>query len=236
MITVLVTPGRLVAGAELALEDEEQHHLTVRRAREGEPVALLDGAGGRATGRLKWGAKVFTVMVDRVSREARPATVTLAVGAGDRERFALLAEQAVQLGATRIVPIETERTVTVATRVREGTLDKVRRRAREALKQCAAAWECAVSESVPLDQFLAEAPAGARWLADHAGGAAPTLGVSDTLTVLVGPEGGFTAAERDRILSAGWQPVALGPHILRFETAALAALSTAWQARHRGTA
>ena len=236
MITVLVAPGGLVAGAELALEEEEQHHLTVRRAREGEAVMLLDGAGSRGTGQLRWAGKVFSVAVDRVSTEPRPAAVTLAVGAGDRERFALLAEQAVQLGATRIVPLETDRTANVATRVREGTLDKVRRRAREALKQCSAAWECAVAECVALEAFLAEAPQGARWLADHAGGAAPSLGVSDTLTVLVGPEGGFTATERDRILSAGWVPVALGPHILRYETAALAALSTAWQARHRGDA
>ncbi|MBK8006334.1 MAG: RsmE family RNA methyltransferase [Gemmatimonadetes bacterium] len=234
MITVLATPGTLVAGAELALEEEEQHHLTVRRAREGEAVMLLDGAGCRGTGQLRWAGKVLSVAVDRVSREPRPPAVTLAVGAGDRERFALLAEQAVQLGATRIVPIETDRTANVATRVREGTLDKVRRRSREALKQCSAAWECAVAECVGLEQFLAEAPQGACWLADHAGSAAPSLGVSDTLTVLVGPEGGFTATERDRILSAAWVPVALGPHILRYETAALAALSTAWQARHRG--
>ena len=236
MITVLVAPGALVAGAELALEEEEQHHLTVRRAREGEAVMLLDGAGSRGTGQLHWAGKLFSVAVDRVSTEPRPPAVTLAVGAGDRERCALLAEQAVQLGATRIVPIETDRTANVATRVREGTLDKVRRRAREALKQCSAAWECAVAECVALEAFLAQAPQGARWLADHAGGAAPSLGVSDRLTVLVGPEGGFTATERDRILSAAWVPVALGPHILRYETAALAALSTAWQARHRGDA
>lgn len=122
----------------------------------------------------------------------------------------------------------------MAARLRPQHLERLRRRAREALKQCGAAWEVALEAPVALDVFLAATGAGARWFADHAGTGVPRLGAGEALTVLVGPEGGFTAAERDRILSAGWQPVALGPHILRFETAALAALSTAWQARRWG--
>jgi 16S rRNA (uracil1498-N3)-methyltransferase len=234
--TILLAPGSLVVRERIALPAEEQHHLAVRRAREGEPVTALDGAGHRGMGRLVADGDQLAVVLDRVSLVPRPPECTLAVGAGDKDRFGLIAEQAVQLGATRLIPLETERTTGVATRLRDGQLDRLRRRAREALKQCEAAWAPEILAPMPLEELLGSVRDGARWLADHAGeGGAPRLGAADPLAVLVGPEGGFTAGERDRILGLGWTPVALGPHILRFETAALAALSAAWQARQRGT-
>ena len=69
------------------------------------------------------------------------AELTLAVGAGDRDRFAWLVEKAVELGVTAVVPLETERTAGVATRVATTQhLAKLRRQALEAIKQCGAAW------------------------------------------------------------------------------------------------
>jgi 16S rRNA (uracil1498-N3)-methyltransferase len=72
-------------------------------------------------------------------------------------------------------------------------------------------------------------------LADAAGSTPPeTLG-QGALTVVIGPEGGLTDAERQSIVTAGYRPTALGPHTLRFETAALAAAAVATMARMRGS-
>lgn len=234
MIAVLAGTEGIAPGARLVLNQDEARHLEVRRAKDGEAITVLDGAGTRGFGRLVRQAEGYAVEVDRVARDPLPPAVTLAVGAGDRDRFALVAEQAAQLGATRIVPIECESTRGVATRLRDSHLDRVRRRAREALKQCGAAWAPEIDSPAALDAVLAGLGPGPRWLADHAGQEAPALGPEAPLIILVGPEGGFTATERELALQAGFVPVRLGPHILRFDTAALAALSTAWQARQRG--
>ncbi len=113
-------------------------------------------------------------------------------------------------------------------------LDRLRRRALEAVKQSGNPWACAVEDPVSLDQFLARPAAGLRWLADPAGvPPASTLG-DEPVTVLVGPEGGLSGEERAAAAAAGYQPVSLGPHVLRFETAAIAAAAAVQAARSRG--
>jgi 16S rRNA (uracil1498-N3)-methyltransferase len=233
MITLLARPGSLVAGAAVLLEAEEEHHLAVRRAGPDSAIELLDGAGTRADGRLLQEGRRLTVRVERLTTEPQPAATVLAVGAGDRDRFGLLVEQAAQLGATRLVPLETDRAVSVATRLRNAHLERLRRRAREAIKQSGAAWAPAVDEPLPLTEFLSRPRDGTAWLADAEGAPPPGLPAAEPLTVAVGPEGGFTDEERALLLRAGFRPVRLGPHLLRFETAALAALITAWLARQR---
>jgi 16S rRNA (uracil1498-N3)-methyltransferase len=233
VITVLVRPGSLVQGTTVTLEPEEEHHLAVRRAPPDAPVRLLDGEGTRAEGRLALKGRQVTVQVERVERMAAPAPTVLAVGAGDRDRFSLVVEQATQLGATRIVPLDTTWTASVATRLRESHLERVRRRARDAIKQCGAAWAPAVEDPLGLSDFLARERSGRAWLADAEGTMAATLGPAEAVTIAVGPEGGFTVEERAAFRAAAFVPVRFGPHLLRFETAALAALTVAWYARQR---
>ena len=119
VITVLVPPG-VGAGAARRerLDEAEQHHLRVRRARDGRarwrsgtaPGSSARAAGSRSSAkRGRWRSRPPS------GARGRPE-LTLAVGAGDRERFGWLVEKAVELGATRIVPLETERTGGVATR------------------------------------------------------------------------------------------------------------------------
>jgi len=234
MITVLAPAGSLEPGKRLTLEAAEEHHLAVRRTVPGMAIRLLDGEGTSAEGRLAGGAGRITVEIDRVEREPPAAPVVLAVGAGDRDRFAVLAEQAAQLGATTVQPLETALSASVATRLRGAHLERIRRRAREAIKQCGTAWAPRIPDPVPLARFLARPPDGARWLADRDGDAPPPLDPEEPLVVAIGPEGGFTQEERDGLAAAGFVAVRLGPHLLRFETAALAALTSAWLARQRG--
>ena len=187
-----------------------------------------------AHGRLRFSTTGAEALIESVSRVEPPVAVTLALGAGDRDRFALVVEKAAELGATDIVPLETERSLNVGSRVRSAQLDGLRRRAREAMKQCGSAWAMQVREPCRLEDFLREPGVGARWLADHLGDPDPRIGPTEPVIVAVGPEGGFTETEIQAMLDARFARVKLGPHVLRFETAALAALAVIWQARSRG--
>jgi 16S rRNA (uracil1498-N3)-methyltransferase len=239
VITVLVPPGVVPLGAGVGrrerLDDAEQHHLRVRRVHEGERVALRDGAGLVGIGRIAIVGKAWEVEIENAERRARPAALTLAVGAGDRERFGWLVEKAVELGATQIVPLVTARAGDVASRLRDSHIDKLRRQALEATKQCGAAWAVEVHAAVALEAFIERNEPGLRWLADAAGEAPPAALDGAAVTIVIGPEGGLEDQERAALLGAGFRPLALAAHTLRFETAALAAAAVVTTARLRGT-
>jgi 16S rRNA (uracil1498-N3)-methyltransferase len=234
VITVLVPAGAHPAGSRAPIDENEAHHLRVRRVEAGDPVGLRDGAGLIGTGRAVQEGQSWLVEVDAAAAAPRPAELILAVGAGDRERFVWLVEKATELGVTTVVPLLTERTAGVATRVREQHLPKLRRHALETLKQCGAAWAPMVEPPVELPAFLGRRRAGVQWLADPTGATPASAMDATPVTVVVGPEGGLSDSERAALLAGGFQPRALGVHTLRFETAALAAAVMVTTARLRG--
>lgn len=218
VITLLARPGTLPEGtAEVALAPEEARHFTVRRGNAGASVRVLDGRGTVATGVVVDGARV---RIEQLTRVAPPPSLVLAVGAGDRERFGWLLEKAAELAVTEVIPLETERSRAVAGRLQPRHLDRLRERARQAIKQSGAAWAPVVRDPLPLRELGPVAPGG-RWLADIAGRSPGP--VREAMTVVIGPEGGWTAAERDWLEQAGFLPVRLAHDTLRFETAAIAA-------------
>lgn len=221
VITVLLSPAEYAAGDRVAVDPDEAHHLEVRRARDREVVAFVDGAGRRGQGRLILGHGAPAVAIDSVVIEPAPAGLVLGVGAGDRDRFSWLAEKAAEIGVTELAPLDTDRTTGVATRVRAQHVGKLQRRAREALKQSGNAWAPSLRDPEPLARFLSRATGG-RWLLDAGGEPAPLAIEPGPVFLLVGPEGGLTAAERAAAIAAGFRPTTVGPHVLRFETAALA--------------
>jgi 16S rRNA (uracil1498-N3)-methyltransferase len=218
---VLLDAGSPATGEAAKLAEGEEHHLRVRRARDGDRVELRDGAGLVGTGQLMRAGRGWTVDVHASHVVARPLGLTLAVGAGDRERVEWLVEKATELGVTWIALLETERTAAVATRVRASQVGKLRRHAFEAVKQCGAAWAPRIDDPQPLTTFVARPIDGQRWLADPAGRMLAAAG-TDPITALIGPEGGLTEPERAAVLAADYRPVRLGAHMLRFETAAVA--------------
>jgi 16S rRNA (uracil1498-N3)-methyltransferase len=229
---VVVKQGSGEAGTRVTLDEHEIHHLMVRRAREGEQVEVLDGAGLIGSGRLVQAGREWMVDISATEVQQRPPALTLAVAAGDRERFSWLVEKSAELGVTRIVPLQTSRTAGVATRLKDAHVTRLRRSALEATKQCGLAWSPAIDHPIALSEFLTQ-PSGNGWLADQEGTPAPASVDSSGITVIVGPEGGLTEDEREAVISAGYRPVALGRYTLRFETAALAAAAVITQARMR---
>lgn len=224
--------GPFAAGGVVILDGEEAHHLKVRRVGDGAVIRLVDGRGAVATARLALERELVAARVVAATVVAPPPVTELLVGAGDRDRFLMVVEKAAELGATKVVPIVTEHSSQVATRFLAVHVEKAVRRAREAVKQCGAAWAPAVVAPVALSEALRTAPPGAlRFVADEDGGPLPLVREADAVQWAIGPEGGFSEAERAAAKAAGFRPVALGRVTLRFDTAALAALALTAQAR-----
>ncbi|HZF94502.1 MAG TPA: RsmE family RNA methyltransferase, partial [Allosphingosinicella sp.] len=142
-----------------------------------------------------------------------------------RGRIDWLIEKATELGAARLVPVLTQRTI-----VDRLNLDRLRARAVEAAEQCERTALPELAEPQKLDQILRAWPAGRTlFFADEAGGE-PFAPAPGPAAILIGPEGGFTDAERAAVRALPLaQPVSLGPRILRADTAAIAAMSL-WMA------
>jgi len=235
MITILAEPGSLVVGTWLTLPESESHHLRVRRAADGSDVRLFDGEGNVGSGVLGWNKKSAMVEISRVAAEPRPPALTLAVGAGDRDRLGWLAEKSAELGVTDLVPLETARTGGVASRLRGDQLDRLQLRAREAIKQSGAAWAPIVHMITALNELLARPAVGHRWVGLAGGAPAPATLDREPVIVAIGPEGGWTEAEVQALTGAGYRATSFGPHVLRFETAAVAAAAVVVSSRLRGS-
>ena len=221
-------------GKRVSLDQHEAHHLKVRRAKDGERVEVLDGAGLKGSGILVKADREWMVQLEAVEVQEPPPALTLGVASGDRDRFSWMVEKSVELGVTRIVPLESERTAGVATRLKPSHIGRLSRSVLESVKQCGATWAPVVEDPVSLSSFVKESPSGSRWLAHQSGAPAPALLDQSPVTVIVGPEGGLTEKELETATSAGFHPTSLGLHTLRFETAALAAAAAVMQARMRG--
>jgi 16S rRNA (uracil1498-N3)-methyltransferase len=134
-----------------------------------------------------------------------------------------LVEKATELGAARLIPVMTRRTV--AERVKLERLEAI---AIEAAEQCGRTRLPEIAEPLPLAKFLDARDVGRTlYFADEGGGAAAVESFRPgPALILTGPEGGFTDEERKLVRSApNAVAVSLGPRILRAETAALAALA-----------
>jgi 16S rRNA (uracil1498-N3)-methyltransferase len=231
--------GPFQVGGVVILEDEEAHHVRVRRLGDGAIVRLVDGHGAVATARVALDRELIATRVIATTTVAPPPATELWVGAGDRDRFLLLVEKAAELGATRVVPLVTERSLQVAARFQAVHVDKAVRRAREALKQSGGTWiptvasPLALSEAIRQSGGMAVGAAG-RFVAAADGGPLPALREGDGVHWMVGPEGGFTEGELAAIKGAGFRPIALGRAVLRFDTAGIAALAQTAGARIRG--
>lgn len=218
--------GRADSPADLGVvelpEDEAHHAARVLRLEPGEAVELFDGAGRVARGVMER----RSVRVTGV-RDVPPATLSLhvAVAIPKGPRADDMVNQLSQLGVDRLIPLRAERGVTDP---REHKLEKFQRHAIESAKQSGRAWLMKVTPTTDFDEAL-RLDAALRLFADPAAAPMNTeelgralRGVSSVL-VLIGPEGGWTDGERARARAAGCVPWNLGPHVLRIETAAVAA-------------
>ena len=208
------------------------HVRRVLRLRTGDPVTLFNGDGWNYPGRIVAlrGDRVEIELDDRTEGAPEsPLAITLAQGVARGERMDIVLQKATELGVARVVPVVTERSVV--------RLDPDRTERRLAHWQAVVIAACEQSGRARVPEVMPPLPL-ARWLDEPPGGAACILlwpgadralagavAAPGRVTLLVGPEGGLTDAERDAAMEVGFDARSLGPRILRTETAAIAALA-----------
>lgn len=234
-------PSAERAPSQLRLSPEESHHLvTVNRARRGDVVIAFDGHGTEFDCELAVDSKREAVLIVRSSRQApaRTFSITLAQALPKGPVMDAIVRKATELGAARIAPLESERTqVHLDGERSDKKIEKWQTAALEAAKQCGNPW---LPEILPVQNATAfmEAARGydLKLIASLQPGAKPLKSVLTAFSAmnshapknvlwLIGPEGDFTPAEMSVSKSAGFEPITLGPLVLRCETAAIYALS-----------
>jgi 16S rRNA (uracil1498-N3)-methyltransferase len=216
----------LAAGAALDLDAAQANYLgNVMRLRQGAELLVFDGRSGEWLARVSEAdRKRMSLTVERQTRgQEQVPDVWLAFAPVKRARTDWLVEKATELGAARLIPVLTARTI-----VERVKLDRLEAIAVEAAEQCGRTSLPEISEPLPLKHFLERLePSRTLYFADEAGGEVAAQAYRrGAATLFIGPEGGVTDEERSLVRSANNAvAISLGPRILRAETAALAALS-----------
>lgn len=229
--------GPLAAGP-LTLPESVLRHVQVLRLKEGDPLTLFNGHGGEYPATLtrleKRAATAELGELAELSRESR-LEIGLAQAVASGEKMDFILQKGVELGISAFQPLQSERSVVRL--AGERAEKRVARWQDIVISACEQSGRNRVPQVLPLQAFgdwiktppadavcLMLSPQGTQSLASLA--TAP-----QTVWLLVGPEGGLSAAEEQQALAAGWLPLKLGERILRTETAALAAvaaLQTVW--------
>lgn len=232
MIRLHVTSSLSVGAAVAATLDQSRYLTQVMRLKAGDDLLVFNGRDG------EWRASIAEVLkkgvILRAEEQVRPQTygpdLELIVAVVKKARVETIVEKAAELGARRVRLVLTKRTN--ADRIRLDRLDAI---AEEAAEQTGRMDVPAVDDPVKLDALLDSWQAGRRLMFCDETGGAPAIAAlgaagAGPWSILIGPEGGFSPEERERLRALPFTTaVSLGPRILRADTAAIAAM-TLWQA------
>lgn len=227
--------------SELVLSPEESHHLVaVNRAAVGDTVVAFDGRGHEWICELATDRKNGAALKVRFKQQIKPLPYEITLGqALPKGQFMdAIVRKATEIGVAHIVPLESDRTqVHLDADRSDRKIEKWQTAALEAAKQCGNAFLPSVEPVQHADTFMASARGyDLKLIASLQPGAKSLKTVLASFTSaksraptkvlwLVGPEGDFTPAEMSLSASTGFEPITLGPLVLRCETAAAYALS-----------
>lgn len=227
--------------AVIQLSEREAHHAAnVLRVKESERVTALDGQGGELSCIVeKIGKRGVTLRVyQRNKIPPLPYQLTLVQAAPKGKTMETIVQKAAELGAWKVVPIMSERTVAHLDEDRsESRVEKWNWIAIDAIKQCGSTWLPHIAEPIKPAQYLAsQERCDLALIASLQPGAKhPRIYLREflkergrmpkSISVWVGPEGDFTPAEVNSVIGSGALPITLGPLVLRSETAAIYCLA-----------
>jgi 16S rRNA (uracil1498-N3)-methyltransferase len=225
-ITRVFFDSRLETGDVLRLSEEEGHHVyKVLRARAGDRIEVVDGGGRLFVAELLKGREAN--VVEERSVEGDDGDVTLYQAVPKGRHMDLVAEKATELGATRIVPLSTERGV-VKLSEGDGKVRRWRQVAEAAARQSLRLRVPEVGEVITFSEAVREA--GETGVILHNGPDLPSLEdvvQLSTVGLFVGPEGGWGGGELAMVKEYGLPFASLGPYRLRSETAGMVAVARA---------
>lgn len=222
MHRLFVAPEAL-QDAVVVISGEAFHHLSVLRLRTGDEVLLLDGSGRLGRGVLRQVSRndAQAEVLERWEEKEELLPLRLIQGLPKGEKFEWLLEKGVELGISTFTPVTTERS-----QARGEKLPRWQRIIQEAARQSRRPLLPVLEELQPLPQALAQTTETLRLMLWEEGSlplnAALPPEAPASCALLVGPEGGFSAAEAQAAIAAGFVPVSLGKRILRTETAGMA--------------
>ncbi len=229
----LYAPTPLAEGKKIALGEEQSRYLkAVMRLAAGDEILLFDGKNGEFAATIEnIGKKETLVAVNRQTRPFVPLPdIWLIFAPVKKDRTDFIIEKATELGATRIMPVITRRTIAGTVRC-----ERFRAQAAEAAEQSRRLDVPQIAEPQKLEELLKKwSPSRKLFFMDESGGGQPARRImaadGQPAALLIGPEGGFAAEEFAALRQCPFaSAVSLGPLILRAETAVTAALSL-WQA------
>ena len=219
IVSSLPKPGEIAR-----LDADEAAHARAFRLRPGDRVVLLDGTGRIAEAVVRPSEPGSLEVAVDAWRESAPeaSPVTILVCGVRPERLDWIAEKATELGASRIVLVVSERVQSF--RALPSRIERMEKVARAAAKQSESPRWPEVTGPVDFERALSVSATN-RFLLDPSGEAFPKVLEPGASALLVGPEGGWSDAERSLSLERGWKPVSLPTGKLRSETAAVAGLT-----------
>lgn len=225
-------PAPLHAHSRIALDANAARHVgRVLRLGPGDELTLFDGGGGDYSATIiELGKReVWVECGEKRDNECEsPLQITLAQGVSKGDRMDYTIQKAVELGVSRIVPLDTERSVV---NLKGNRLEKKMEHWRGVIiSACEQCGRNTLPELLPLfsiSAWLQQPQGGQGLLLDHRAESGVT-GLQlegGACTLLVGPEGGLAERERAAAEAIGYRGMRLGPRVLRTETAALTALA-----------
>nr|WP_010393623.1 16S rRNA (uracil(1498)-N(3))-methyltransferase [Paracoccus sp. TRP] len=222
----------LAKGQGIELNTDQAHYLSsVMRQSAGDEILVFNGRDGEWLARIERIAKRNgTLIAERQSApQMNPPDLWLIFAPIKKARTDFIVEKAAEMGAARILPVQTDHTN--SERIRQ---DRLQAHAIEAAEQCGGTFVPEVGELVPLSRLLDGWDTGRRilWADEALAGPAQTLAglPHGPWAILIGPEGGWSESERRRLSAMDCVArISLGPRILRADTAAVASLAL-WQA------
>lgn len=233
--------GAAEVGQRVQLSEAESSHAArVLRLNPGATVEITDpDSGCRFLAELTdvSPACVTAQLTEEIAANEPPVRVTLYMGIPKADKLDFVVQKATELGAVRVVPVRMERSVAKIDRKdAPKKAERMRKIAAEAVKQCGRARTPDIAEAMdftPAMQQFAQADVAMMPWEDARGTRMRDVYAEKpdarTIAIWIGPEGGISANEADRLINAGATAVTLGPRILRTETAAVASITVALQ-------
>ena len=223
-------------GEEIILPASESTHLArVLRIKEGDPVEVLDGRGGRFTAQcLQVSRSRVTVHINEVQHDAAQVpAIQMAIAMGKGNKWDDLIRPLTELSVSVLTPLLTERTEgSVSSLKLQDKKERWQKLAQEACKQSGNTWMPQFDDPITFTEFVSgithknECWMGS--LSPHAKNFSLKR-TAERISILIGPEGGWSLKEEEIAKVAGVKCFSLGPHVLRLETAAISALAVARQ-------
>ena len=220
----------LTSGPHVLREEEAAHAFRVLRKQVGDTIDLVDGKGGwyraKVTSINKRQCLIDARLVNREVARADYEATLLVAPTKNIDRLEWVLEKATEIGVDRIIPFVSEHSERKKIRI-----DRLERILESAMKQSLRAWLPRLEELQSFTEALTNgASSGQNFLAYLGDDDTPllhhTASAGGSITVAIGPEGGFSPSEAEAAKAAHYQWVSLGPNRLRTETAAITAVHT----------